>query len=198
MLDTVTKDPARCTNIMPRLPDDALASVTFNPPAIAPSCAPLKQFDPPPISGRFARACPWTGYDAEYNWLVCIAPEQDGECRPGFSARFEFAERISDDRLCTACDCEAPVGGSCKADVLLFRDAGCTDLMISINGIPQEDTLCADTPADSPLAAARVILAEDAPGTCSPTSSLSTIMGKITRGATRKFCCSQLRLVEGR
>jgi hypothetical protein len=130
--------------------------------------------------------------------VVCITPEPDGACRPGFSARFEFKEKRGDTRTCTACECGAPVDGRCVADVLLFGDTGCSDHIVSISGIGTHDTPCADTPANSPLAATRVILAEKEPGTCMPTSGISRLEGDLVDGASRVFCCSESRLVEGR
>ncbi|WP_437936897.1 hypothetical protein [Sorangium sp. So ce341] len=189
--------PGHCVKPSPLVPGDAFASVTIKPPTMAPSCEPSKQLTPPPLGGRFARACPWTGeYVASFDGLVCIAPESDGSCRPGFVARFEFQEKIRDARTCTPCECGAPVGGNCVADVMLFSDASCSDMLISINGIGTEEGICYGAPADSPLAGVRVVFARDEPGTCSPTTTVSLVDGTIESGETRTFCCSSADVVE--
>ncbi|HTN85276.1 MAG TPA: hypothetical protein VL242_16375 [Sorangium sp.] len=189
--------PGHCIETSPLVPGDAFASVTIRPPTMAPACRPSDQFAPPPLSGTFARACPWIGeYDADFEGLVCIAPEHDGSCRPGFSARFEFREKIRDARTCTPCECAKPTGGSCVADVLLFSDTSCSDMLISINGIGTEEELCYGAPADSPLAGVRVVFARDEPGTCSPKATVSMVDGTIESGETRTFCCSSAEVVE--
>ncbi|AUX37345.1 MULTISPECIES: hypothetical protein [Sorangium] len=190
--------PGHCIKTSPPVPGDAFASVTIGPPTMAPACQASAQFTPPPLGGTFARACPWTGeYRTGFDGLVCIAPEHDGSCRPGFSARFEFKEKIRDARTCTACECGEPVGGVCVADVLLFSDTSCSDMLISINGIGTEEEICYGAPADSPLAGARVVFARDEPGTCSPKATVSLVDGTIESGATRTFCCSSEEIIYG-
>ncbi|WP_438014485.1 hypothetical protein WMF18_26765 [Sorangium sp. So ce315] len=189
--------PGHCVKTSPLVPGDAFASVTIKPPTMAPACKPSNG-TPPPLTGTFARACPWTGeYWTGFDGLVCIAPEHDGSCRPGFSARFEFQEKSSDARTCTPCECGPPVGGSCVADVLLFSDASCSDMLISINGIGTEEEICYGAPADSPLAGVRVVFARDEPGTCTPMATVSMVDGTIESGETRTFCCSGAEIIYG-
>ncbi|WP_438025745.1 hypothetical protein [Sorangium sp. So ce233] len=189
--------PGHCVELSSPVPGDAFAAVTLKSPTMARACDPAKDLDPPPLSGTFARACPWTGeYESAFNGLVCIAPEDDGSCRPGFSARFEFQEKIQDARTCTPCACGAPVGGSCVADVLLFSDASCSHMLFSGNGIGTREGACYVTHEDSPLAGVRVVFAEDEPGTCSPTTDVSLVDGTIESGETRTFCCSSATMVE--
>ncbi|WP_437577724.1 hypothetical protein [Sorangium sp. So ce887] len=82
------------------------------------------------------------------------------------------------------------------ADVMLFSDASCSDMLISINGIGTEEEICYGAPADSPLAGVRVVFARDEPGTCSPTTTVSLVKGTIESGETRTFCCSSADVVE--
>ncbi|AUX39382.1 hypothetical protein SOCE26_007730 [Sorangium cellulosum] len=190
--------PGHCIKTSPLVPGDAFASVTIGPPMMAPECKPSEQLTPPPLGGTFARACPWTGeYNAKFKGLACIAPEDDGSCRLGFSARFEFQERIRDARTCTPCECGEPVGGSCVADVLLFSDTSCSDMLISINGIGAEEEICYGAPAGAPLAGGRVVFARDEPGTCSPKATISLVDGTIESGETRTFCCSSSEIIYG-
>ncbi|WP_433927626.1 hypothetical protein AB3662_31535 [Sorangium cellulosum] len=190
--------PGHCIKTSPPVPGDAFASVTIEPPTMATACRASEQFTPPPLGGAFARACPWTGeYRTGFDGLVCIAPEHDGSCRPGFSARFEFQEKIRDARTCTPCECGEPVGGICVADVLLFSDTTCSDMLISINGIGMEEEICYGAPADSPLAGVRVVFARDEPGTCSPTTTVSLVDGTIESGEARTFCCSSAEIIYG-
>lgn len=191
-------DPlGHCVELSSPVPGDAFASVTLKPPTMAGACDPVKDLAPPPLSGTYARACPWTGkYVAGFDGLVCIAPDDDGSCPPGFSARFEFQEKIRDARTCTPCECGAPVGGSCVADVLLFSDESCYHMLTSVNGIGTREEPCYVTHEDLPLAGVRVVFAEDEPGTCSPTTPVSRVDGTIESGETRTFCCSSADLME--
>ncbi len=143
--------PGHCVELVP-VPGDAFAAVTLKPPTMANKCDASRDLDPPPLSGTYARACPWIGkYTADFNGLVCIAPDDDGSCPLGFSARFEFQEKIRDARTCTPCECGAPVGGSCVADVLLFSGASCSHMLHSGNGIGTREQLCYQTLEDFPL-----------------------------------------------
>lgn len=189
--------PGHCVELAFPVPGDAFASVTLEPPTMADTCHPSNDLEPPPLSGTFARACPWIGkFTGQFNGSVCIAPDDDGSCPPGFSARFEFQKKIRDARTCTPCECGAPVGGSCEADVLLFSDASCSHMLTSVNGIGTREELCYVTHEDLPLAGVRVVFAEDEPGTCSPTTPVSLVDGTIESGETRTFCCSSADLME--
>ncbi|WP_437656808.1 hypothetical protein [Sorangium sp. So ce1182] len=196
-LTSAADPPGHCVEISSPVPGDAFAAVTLKPPTMATECYASRDLAPPPLSGTFARACPWTGeYESEFNGLVCIAPEDDGSCPPGFSAPFEFQEKIRDARTCTPCACGAPVGGSCVADVLLFSDASCSHMLYSGNGIGTIEHACYVTYEDSPLAGVRVVFAQDEPGTCSPATDVSLVDGMIESGETRTFCCSSATMME--
>ncbi|WP_437915799.1 hypothetical protein WME73_12085 [Sorangium sp. So ce302] len=189
--------PGHCAEISSPVPGDAFASVILKPPTMAAECKSSAQLALPPLSGRFARACPWTDeYVTDFKGLACITPEDDGSCRLGFDTRFEFQEKIRDARTCTPCECGAPVGGNCVADVLLFSDANCSNMLASLNEIRTEDEICREGHDDSPLAGVRVVFAQDEPGTCSPTTDVSLVDGTIESGETRIFCCSSVELVE--
>ncbi|WP_437569602.1 hypothetical protein [Sorangium sp. So ce542] len=83
------------------------------------------------------------------------------------------------------------------ADVLLFSDTSCSDMLISINGIGTEEGICYGAPSNSPLAGVRVVFARDEPGTCSPTTTVSLVDGTVESGESRTFCCSSAEIVYG-
>jgi hypothetical protein len=180
-----------CTQVASPVASDAFASVTFEPPVLARACAPSK-LDPPPISGKVARVCP---YDPELRaaeeFRLCITPEHDGLCHPGFSKKLEYTKRTRDNRTCTPCACSPPSGGNCRVDVLLYGDATCANQIGGGFEIGLNDTTCTDTPAPQPLSAVRVIFTQDEPGTCTPTTNLSEVQGLVERGDTRVFCCKK-------
>jgi hypothetical protein len=179
-----------CTPVASPVARETFASVTYDPPALERACVP-SQLEPPPISGEFARACP---YDPEQGvlpgFIKCITPEDDGLCRPGFSRRLEYATRKRDNRTCTPCACSPPSGGNCRVDVLLYGDATCARQLDTGFGIGLYDTTCHDTPAPEPLSAVRVVFTRNEPGTCTPTTSVSEVRGLVEHGDTRVFCCA--------
>ncbi|XXT22422.1 hypothetical protein WME94_12760 [Sorangium sp. So ce429] len=180
-----------CTSFDSPVAPDTFASVTYEPPALERECAP-SHLEPPSISGEFAKVCPFEAEQtAPDEFSLCITPENDGLCRPGFSTRLKYKPRISDNRTCTPCACSAPSGGNCRADVLLYGDATCTNQLDTGFGIGLNDTTCHDTPAPLPLAAVRAIFTHNEPGTCTPTTNLSTVKGLVERGETRVFCCTK-------
>ncbi|XXT23167.1 hypothetical protein WME94_16665 [Sorangium sp. So ce429] len=196
-LASAADPPGHCVEFSSPIPGDAFAAVALKPPTMADKCDASEQHAPPPLSGTYARACPWIGkFTGKFDGSVCIAPDDDGSCPLGFSARFEFQEKIRDARTCTPCACGAPVGGSCEADVLLFSDAGCEHMLYSGNGIGTREQDCYITHEDLPLAGVRVVFAQDEPGRCSPINSVSRVDGMIESGETRTFCCSSAELME--
>ncbi|WP_437804536.1 hypothetical protein [Sorangium sp. So ce693] len=196
-LTSAADPPGHCVELSSPIPGDAFAAVTLKPPTMASKCDASEQHAPPPLSGTYARACPWIGkYTGKFDGSVCIAPDDDGSCPLGFSARFEFQEKIRDARTCTPCECGAPVGGSCVADVLLFSGASCSHMLHPGNGIGTREQLCYETLEDFPLTGVRVVFAQDEPGTCSPTTPVSLVDGTIESGETRTFCCSSADLME--
>jgi hypothetical protein len=179
-----------CVAAAPHLPTSAFRSVVFEPPTLA-LCTPSQPLDPPPISPRFARACP-SNVDEEPpgSFIPCIAPEPDGSCRPGFSDRMEFTERFVDNRTCTPCACSLPVGGSCLVDVFLYGDATCTSTIAALFWLGLDMTPCHDTPAPLPLSAVRMVRRQEDPGACMPISRISEVVGTVEQGDTRVFCCN--------
>ncbi|AUX37279.1 hypothetical protein SOCE836_095010 [Sorangium cellulosum] len=180
-----------CRKAAPPVPGEVFASVTFEPPTLAAECVASPSFDPPPISARFAKACPMgLGIRQEHEWQACISPEDDGTCPPGFKFRWEFKERIADARTCTPCSCEAPVGGSCEAELLVYAETSCTTKIIGGGfGVDQNDNRCTDLDP-LPIAAMRAVLTRQRPGTCAPTSPVSRVIGDLVSGERRVFCCS--------
>ncbi|WP_437759382.1 hypothetical protein [Sorangium sp. So ce1389] len=180
-----------CLKAVPPAPSEVFASVTFEPPTLAAKCVPSRQFDPPPIFGSFAKACPMAaGIHPVNGWRACISPEDDGLCRTGFDIRLEFKERIADARTCIPCSCEAPAGGNCEAELLVYAEISCTTEIIGGGfGVDQNDRRCTDLDP-LPIAAMRAVLTHQEPGTCVPTSLVSQVSGDIVSGEPRVFCCS--------
>lgn len=189
--DANADHPGVCRKAAPPAPSEVFASVTFEPPILAAECAASPPFDPPPIFGTFAKACPMgPGIRPENGWQTCISPEDDGLCRPGFDVRLEFKERIADARTCTPCSCEAPVGGHCEAEYLVYAETSCTTRIIGGGfGVDQNDRRCTDIDP-VPIAAMRAVLTHQTPGTCAPTSRVSRTIGQLVSGEPRVFCCS--------
>ncbi|WP_437644289.1 hypothetical protein [Sorangium sp. So ce362] len=74
--------------------------------------------------------------------------------------------------------------------MLLYGDTTCVNRLDTGFGVGLNDTTCHDTPAPEPLSAVRVILTQDEPGTCTPTTSTSETRGLVEHDDTRVFCCA--------
>jgi hypothetical protein len=75
--------------------------------------------------------------------------------------------------------------------VLLYGDPKCASQLDTGFGIGLNEPTCHDTPAPLPLAAVRAIFTQNEPGTCTPTTDLSSVQGLVERGETRVFCCQK-------
>lgn len=180
-----------CVAAVPPVSSNTFASVIFEPPTLAP-CTPSQPLEPPPISMKFARACPSSLDEVPPSgFSLCTDPELDGSCRPGFSDRRELTERFVDNRTCAPCACGEPTGGDCRVDVGLYGDASCVDYIVVMNWMGLGFSPCSDTPANLPLSTVRVVLRQQEPGACTPTPSISEVVGTVEQGEKRVFCCAQ-------
>lgn len=167
---------------------DAFASVTFEPPAVAP-CAPVAPAPEPwRRSLRDVRACkPKTPNGAPAASFTCYPPQDNGECWKGYRARREFSTVI-DTRTCTPCSCGAQEGGKCTVKTTLYQDVRCLD-EIGNTVISNNDPPMCSRVTNAPLAAMRSAFTLNEPGTCTP--SVSRIEGgKLEPGDTHVVCCN--------
>lgn len=178
-----------CAAAATPIQSDAFASVTFEPPTLAP-CAPLA---PAPEPWRRTlsevRACkPRAPNWAPAASLICYPPQDNGECWYGHPFRYEISTVI-DTRTCTPCSCGAPTGGKCTVKTTLYQDARCFDEIGDIVISKDESPACSRVD-NAPLVAMRSGLTQDEPGTCTP--SVSTIeSGKLEPGETYVVCCNR-------
>lgn len=167
------------------VPADAFAAVTYEPPTLAP-CVPSPTPRPPPISATFARACPVTGGEPAPSFRSCVDPRPDGSCAASFPVLREVVE-LTDARTCTPCACRPP-SGECVAQITLYSGPGCTGSIDSITIDNTSQPACHVMPPGS-LAAMRADWLQDEPGSCTPTTMMSTVAGTVETRASHKKCC---------
>jgi hypothetical protein len=179
-----------CAAAAHAIPSGEFASVTYEPPTLAP-CMPSETPEPLPITGTFARAC--AGYIGKPppDFELCVITKKDGSCweEYGYSIRREFTEVFEDNRTCTPCTCGGPSGGRCDAQVTLYMDAECGVAFDSALVSLAEQPLCQDVTA-GPLAAMRAEPRQQQPGACSP--SVSAVVGAVD-SKKRVLCCTDPR-----
>lgn len=167
---------------------DAFASVTFDPPELAP-CTPVERA-PEPWRRTLAdvRACkPKTP-----NWIpgaafTCYPPQDNGECWKGYPILRNFSTVI-DARTCTPCSCTAPTDGKCTVKTTLYQDVFCDDELGDAFITNNDPPMCSRV-TTAPLAAMRSTFTQNEPGTCTP--SVSTIEGgKLEPVETHIVCCN--------
>jgi hypothetical protein len=168
------------------MPDEAFASVTYEPPALA-ACAPSPTPAPPAITGTFARACEPSG-ELPSGFHNCIAPKEDGSCIPDFSIRREWFDLI-DHRACTPCACDEPSGGRCTARITLYGSAGCGDELDVAIISHTDQPLCQDV-TDGSIVAMQARLTQEDAGACTPATSISAVTGTVERGERHEYCCA--------
>ncbi|WP_437596439.1 hypothetical protein WMF28_28100 [Sorangium sp. So ce590] len=178
-----------CAAAATPIQSDAFASVTFEPPALAP-CAPVAPAPEPwrrPLAD--VRACkPKTPHRIPGYAFSCYPTQANGECWKGYPFRHDFSTVI-DARTCTPCSCGAPTGGECTAQITLYQDERCFDALGNTLITNIESPLCSRV-ANAPLAAMRSAFIQDEPGSCTP--SVSTIEGgKLEPGETHVACCDR-------
>jgi hypothetical protein len=183
-----------CTAAAAPIPRSDFASVTYGPPTLA-ACTPVATPKPLPIRATFGKACagfigqPPEGYD------LCIRTHTDGSCWDDYPEKREFTEEFLDKRTCTPCECGAPTGGKCSADVSLYGDATCSEEIASLADVGEVNNPCTDISSPLPLVAMRATLTEAEPGTCTP--SVSKAIGTVEKGAMHVVCCAPRRSPTG-
>jgi hypothetical protein len=176
-----------CTALATPVSSDAFASVTYQPPLLAP-CEPSPTPAPPPIGGMFVRACDAPDLnDRPNNFILCYPPKPNGQCWLGYDQRREFTALLIDHRTCTPCECGAPSGGECTATTTLYEDSECINELDRKIIHHTDQPLCSDVPP-GPFGSMRAELTRNTPGACTP--SVSRVIGTVERGTEpRVVCC---------
>lgn len=179
-----------CTTAAEPIPGDAVATVTFEPPTLAP-CVPLSP-EPKPSMGslRFIRVCKSDppGYAPTLS-ATCYPPQENGECWKGYPRKFEFP-MLNDTRKCSPCSCGAPTGGKCTARITVYQDPHCNTRAVDEFVTHRDNPICTRT-TNTPLMSMRASFAQSEPGTCAPSTDSKIVSGSLERGVTHVLCCNR-------
>lgn len=179
-----------CTAAEEPIPGDAFATVTFEPPTLAP-CAPVSPVPKPSMGSlRFIRVCKSDppGYAPSLS-VTCYPPQENGECWKDYDRKFEYP-MLNDTRQCSPCSCGAPSGGSCTVKTTLYQDAYCVSDVAAEVLANQDDPICTRT-TNAPLASMRSRFTVNKPGTCAPSTDSEIVSGSLERGVTHVLCCDR-------
>lgn len=179
-----------CISLDTPISGDEFASVTFQPPTVAP-CAPLS---PRPRPTRrpleFVKACvPRPGGVTWSGWRACYPPQEDGTCWKSYPFLHEINTKI-DTRTCTPCSCGAPRGGSCAVKTTLYAGVGCSAPFGSEFASDKNGPVCARFTVDQ-LGSMDSVFTESEPGTCAPSTDSTIESGAVEPGPTYRFCCAR-------
>lgn len=189
-LDAGASWDGSCAAAAVPIESDDYASVTFEPPTLAP-CAPVSPAPNPSLGNlRFARACKSVppGY-APTDSLTCYPPQPNGDCWYGARWRREYP-MLNDTRKCSPCSCGAPGGGNCAVKTSLYKDKYCFD-EIGNDFLSDHDAPICTRTTDAPLAAMRSVFTQNEPGTCAPSTDSTIVSGSLEPRVTRVVCCEQ-------
>ncbi|WP_437665503.1 hypothetical protein [Sorangium sp. So ce1182] len=179
-----------CTAAAEPIPGDAFATVTFEPPALAP-CAPVSPVPKPSMGSlRFVRVCKSDppGYAPTLS-AVCYPPQENGECWKGYERKFVFP-MINDARQCSPCSCGAPRGGSCTAKITLYQDPYCVSEVVTEYVSEHDNPVCTRT-TNASLESMRASFTQNEPGMCAPSTDSKIVSGSLESGVTRVLCCER-------
>lgn len=118
---------------------------------------------------------------------VCIGKAGDQACPAPFNTKHLYYKSFVDDRMCTACSCQAPTGGTCGIALTISTDGGCASDIVTFNAGTCQDLM------GNPTIAGRAGAVNDPPhgGGCAPTSVTSAKLGDVvpTTASSTTFCC---------
>jgi hypothetical protein len=124
---------------------------------------------------------------AEPGFAQCLVQKGDNACPDRYTDRHVLYGGFSDTRECTPCACSAPVGGTCTAQLSVFKDNACSTLS-SINGLSSTGPTCFDIlPSGQTLGSKLAEAPVYAPGVCQ--ASGGEPMGQVLPEGPSTYCC---------
>lgn len=149
--------------------------------------------------GTAARSCHGTAFGpcatpdeicapaAEPGFAQCIVREGDRECPAPYAVKHVFHSDFTDTRDCTPCACSAPLGGTCTAQISVYKDNACSTLSSTV-GLSSTSPTCFDVvPAGQALGSKLADEPVYAPGVCQ--ISGGEPMGEAVPTDPATYCC---------
>src|SRR5262249_52800833 len=117
-------------------------------------------------------------------------------CPPGYPTRHVFFETVDYNASCTPCQCDAPVGTDCKADVSAFTGPSCNpaelifEYVLSIGPPPP---VCELIQANVGVMRVAATWAVNQPGKCmpNPNGGQPKSTAYPNHKTAHEFCCAE-------
>jgi hypothetical protein len=126
-------------------------------------------------------------------FALCVVQQGLHDCPEAYPHPQTFYDGVEDGRACSPCECGAPVGSDCFAQISLWQDSACTDLFL-LTGVtlqgPGGCTLSPDPfppPWSLPVESKSLGPRTYTPGTCTPMGGEP--IGAATAMGPSTLCC---------
>lgn len=153
----------------------------------------------PSTWGTAARSCHGVAYGpcpapdeicapaTEPGFAQCLFQKGDNACPDRYPTKHLFYSGFSDTRDCTPCACGAPVGGSCTAQLSVYKDNACSSLNSTV-GLGSTGPTCFDVvPSGQALGSKQATEPVYAPGVCQVSGGEPT--GEAIPADPSTYCC---------
>ncbi len=120
-------------------------------------------------------------------FAVCIGTNGDRTCPDEFSDRRVFYDHFDDSRMCSACACSTPSGGTCTGTISTFEDGDCSSLITTLTITSTVPTFCVSVPPGIALGSKSAGPLTHVPGTCQ--ASGGEAVGSADPVEPSTFCC---------
>lgn len=122
------------------------------------------------------------------DFAICLYHVSDVSCPDSYPEKHLVYSDFDDQRACSACTCSAPAGGSCSANLHVFKDSVCSTPLLGSVPLSSLGSPCFDiTPAGSPLGSKTVTALAYTPGSCAPSGGEPS--GDVVATNPSTFCC---------
>jgi hypothetical protein len=131
--------------------------------------------------------------DAQFRLCIerngMIEPPEMDACPEDYSERHLFYHDFDDQRSCTPCACDSPIGSDCSALVSTYSTSSCMTLIGSL--AVSQGSGCLDNVTGMGLVSISASWITNEPGTCKPTGG--ELVGQAVPARPVLFCCQALQ-----
>nr|AYM54520.1 hypothetical protein [Racemicystis crocea] len=113
--------------------------------------------------------------------------EISDDCPKPYAERHVFYQRYDDQRTCTPCACDKPVGSVCTAQIALYEDAACATMFEVASVSSTNPPKCQDLISGSALLSKAALNEKYKPGACQPSGGQPD--GALVLESATTFCC---------
>jgi len=119
---------------------------------------------------------------------LCVFKPGEESCPVGpFSQQFVYYEKTDDTRACSACECDAPTGGSCNATIMVYGDIAVNTCNTQIASFTAGS--CANLAGNPAVFGRKATITGPTGGSCGVKAGSGQAIGALTPINATTFCC---------